>query len=149
MAAEMQRIEAKQPLSGIDLARYEELSAPDPSSQSPSTWASLLTKAYASQTYLSDRLSNLQSLDTNGKETWLTGNEVLVQILKKLEEELANTKERIDTVAVERRNAQEAVRGEIEVLERTWKAGVGRVLETEVAAEMLRQQVLERRRQGV
>jgi pre-mRNA-splicing factor SPF27 len=41
------------------------------------------------------------------------------------------------------------VKGEIEVLERTWRTGVGRVLETEAAAAALRQQVLERRRQGV
>jgi pre-mRNA-splicing factor SPF27 len=97
MAAEMQRIEAKQPLSGVDLTRYEELSVPDPSSpssNSTSTWTSLLTKAYASQTYLSNRLSNLQSLDANGKETWLTGNEVLVQILKKLEEGCCGEEER-------------------------------------------------------
>jgi pre-mRNA-splicing factor SPF27 len=91
----------------------------------------------------------LQTLDSSGKETWLSGNEVLVQILKKLEEELAGTKEEIDGVAVERRNAQEAVRGEIEVLERTWRSGVGRVLETEVSAEGLRQDVLEKRRRGV
>jgi pre-mRNA-splicing factor SPF27 len=41
------------------------------------------------------------------------------------------------------------VKGEVEVLESTWRAGVGRVLETEVAGEVLRGEILERRRRGV
>ncbi|RKU45728.1 hypothetical protein DL546_007956 [Coniochaeta pulveracea] len=42
--------------------------------------------------------------------------------------------------------AQEEVSGDIKSLEETWKRGVGRVLETEVATETLRREVLEVRR---
>jgi pre-mRNA-splicing factor SPF27 len=47
-----------------------------------------------------------------------------------------------------RRSQQQSVQGEIQTLEGTWKKGVGRVLETEVAAEGLKQQILEKRRAG-
>lgn len=95
-------------------------------------------------------MSNLQSLDKDGKgkEDWLAGNESLVEELGALEKELAQTKEAIDFLAVERRNKQEAIKGEMEALERAWKGGVGRVLETEVAGQGVRSQVLEVRRGG-
>jgi pre-mRNA-splicing factor SPF27 len=36
----------------------------------------------------------------------------------------------------------------MKILEETWSAGVGKVLQTQVAAEALKQQILERRRAG-
>jgi len=69
-------------------------------------------------------------------------------VLRGLERELAQTKEQIDLVVVERKNAQEAVGAEIQGLEVGWKRGVGRVLETEVAAEGVRRAILEARRAG-
>jgi len=51
-------------------------------------------------------------------------------------------------VVVARKSAQEGVAGEIVGLGETWRRGVGRVLETEVAAEGLRREILERRRAG-
>lgn len=65
-----------------------------------------------------------------------------------LERELAATKESIDFVAHERQTAQKNVQGEMEVYERAWRGGVEGVLRTEVAAETLRAQILERRRIG-
>lgn len=52
-------------------------------------------------------------------------------------------------VNIQRRRVQDEVGGELKGLEETWKRGVGRVLETEIATEGLRQQVLERQRGGV
>jgi pre-mRNA-splicing factor SPF27 len=108
-----------------------------------------LAQAYTSHTYLSSRLTQLQRLETSGKEEWLASNEVLVSILAGLERELQGTKEGIDRVVLERQVAQEAVKGEVEMLERSWREGVGKVLETEVAAESLRVRMLEERRAGV
>lgn len=69
-------------------------------------------------------------------------------ILSGLEKELQDTREGIDRVVLERQAAQETVKAEIGMLERSWREGVGRVLETEVAAEGLRGRVLEERRRG-
>ena len=47
----------------------------------------------------------------------------------------------------ERKGAQEAVKGEMERLEKRWREGVGMVLQTEVAAEEVRREILRVRRE--
>ncbi|KAB5554696.1 Pre-mRNA-splicing factor SPF27 [Coniochaeta sp. 2T2.1] len=143
--SELDRIAAKQPLKAIDLTRYEAPDAPSPSA-SKDELSSVLQKAYASATYLGARRAHLALLDSYGKNAWLVGNYQLEQELKSLETELGETKKEIDLLAVRRRRQQEEVEGEIKGLEEGWKRGVGRVLETEVAVEGLRAQVLEVRR---
>lgn len=78
----------------------------------------------------------------------MIGNSQLEDILRSLERELEERKKEIDLLVIERKTAQEAVGGEMRGLEEAWKRGVGRVLETEVAAEGLRREILERRRAG-
>lgn len=51
-------------------------------------------------------------------------------------------------VNIQRRRAQDEVGGELKGLDETWKKGVSKVLETEIATEGLRQQVLEKQRGG-
>lgn len=63
-----------------------------------------------------------------------------------LEKELEETRKEVDVVNIQRRRAQDEVGGELKGLDDTWRRGVGRVLETEVATEGLRQQVLEKQR---
>ncbi len=87
-------------------------------------------------------------LEKYGKNAWLEGNRQLEDVLRALERELEERKAEIDGVVIERKRAQEEVGGEIKGLEETWKRGVGRVLETEVAAEGVRREILERRREG-
>ena len=69
--------------------------------------------------------------------------------MRDLERELAERKTEIDLLVVERKNAQEAVSGEVNSLEQTWKRGVSRVLETEVAAEGVRRDILDVRASGI
>ncbi|KAH8685996.1 Pre-mRNA-splicing factor SPF27 [Tricladium varicosporioides] len=153
--AELLRVETKQPLKAIDLSRYEAqeppTTSPDSDEKDPASlvrWRDALQKAYTSYTYLSGRQTNLALLEQFGKNSWLIGNAQLEDVLRGLERELAERKAEIDYVIIERKNAQEGVGGEIRGLEEGWKRGVGRVLETEVAVEQVRREILERRRQG-
>jgi pre-mRNA-splicing factor SPF27 len=153
--SELLRIENKQPLEAIDVTRYEALEPPTTSPHSdeknPETliaWREALQKAYTSQAYLVGRTTNLALLEKYGKNAWLIGNSQLEDVLRGLERELAERKAEIDVVIIERKNAQEAVGGEVKGLEEAWKRGVGRILETEVAAEGVRREVLELRRDG-
>ncbi|KAI2470958.1 Pre-mRNA-splicing factor SPF27 [Annulohypoxylon bovei var. microspora] len=148
IASELTRISAKQPLAAIDLSRYE---APEPSSPSASDAAALQTKlshAYTAGTYLRGRQTHLQLLDSYGKNAWLVGNWQLEAELRALERDLEDAKREIDVVNIQRRRVQDEVGGELRGLDETWKRGVSRVLETEIATEGLRQQVLERQRGG-
>ncbi|KAF1951525.1 hypothetical protein CC80DRAFT_203099 [Byssothecium circinans] len=143
-------------LSAIDMTRYEDLEAPPathPTSDEEkpeilAQWTAALKKAYTSSEYLTARSAELGLLEKFGKNSWLVGNAGLEDVLKGIEAELAEVRRMQEEVEAVRRAQQESVAGEITTLEETWKRGVGRVLETEVAAERLKMQILERRRAG-
>ncbi|OAL45615.1 hypothetical protein IQ07DRAFT_591398 [Pyrenochaeta sp. DS3sAY3a] len=143
-------------LSGIDLKRYEELEAPentDPTSDEDKPellerWDKALKQAYTSSEYVQGRLTQLGMLEKFGKNAWLVGNAQLEDILKNIEAELADVRKQQEDMEILRRSQQESRAGEMKTLEETWRKGVGRVLETEVAVEGLKQQILEKRRAG-
>lgn len=140
------------PLRAIDLARYE---APDldpqaqPHLQQQQHFEPALNQAYTSMSYLHSRRQHLALLDSYGKNAWLVGNWQLEAELRALERELADAKREVDLVTLQRQRVQGETGGEIRQLEETWRRGVGRVLETEIAAEALRRQVLEAERARV
>ncbi|KAI0538802.1 Pre-mRNA-splicing factor SPF27 [Xylaria digitata] len=146
--AELERVSKKEPLNGIDLSRYEVQDSPFTSSDKPSDLIAPLSRAYATHTYLQGRQTHLQLLDAYGKNAWLVGNWQTEADLAALERDLAATKKEIDIVNIQRRRLQDEVGEELKGLEETWKKGVGRVLETEIATEALRQKVLEKQRGG-
>lgn len=139
---------------GIDLSRYE---APEPPARTSDAegnstpnldeWRQTLQKAYTASSHLAMRHENLALLEENGKNAWLIGNSQLEDILRGIEKELTETKETAEAVNKERKIAQEARKGELMGLEESWKRGVGAILDVELAAEGLRMQILEQRRQ--
>ncbi|KAI1112347.1 Pre-mRNA-splicing factor SPF27 [Nemania sp. NC0429] len=150
IAAELERISKKQPLAAIDLSRYEVQDDDDDQTlpSDPDELSPRLSRAYATHTYLAGREAHLRLLDAYGKNAWLVANWQAEAHLGALERELAAARREIDVVNVGRRRLQDDVGEELKGLEETWKKGVGRVLETEIATEALRQQVLERQRGG-
>ncbi|KAI1429183.1 Pre-mRNA-splicing factor SPF27 [Xylaria sp. FL1777] len=147
---ELERISRKEALKAVELSRYEMQESLPPASSSSSS-ADLeppLARAYATHTYLQGRQTHLQLLDAYGKNAWLVGNWQAEAELAALERDLAATKKEIDVVNIQRRRLQDEVGEELKGLEETWKKGVGRVLETEIATETLRQQVLAKQRSG-
>lgn len=143
--AELNRVAAGKPLhGGIDLTRYE---APDePGTDTPQeTWRQALRNAYVSSMYLSGRQSNLALLDEFGKNAWLIGNAQLEHLLYELEQELGRLKDDVESVNKARKAAQEGSRGELLGLEDTWRQGIGRILEVQVAERGLRQLIVERK----
>lgn len=138
---------ARAPGTGIDLTRYEEPSAPS-SSSDHDAWRTALRTAYISQSYLTQRQLNLSLLERYGKNAWLIGNSQVEEELNTLEKELAVIKAQVEEVEEERRQRQDSVKGELEGLDETWRSTIGRAIEAEVAGEVLRRQILERRRAG-
>lgn len=129
---------------GIDLSRYEALDAP--AKGDLEGWKATLQQAYASLEYLRGREINLSLLETYGKNAWLIGNSQLEDILRGLEREVEAAKQELEGVEQERRRAQENVADEMRNLEHTWRNGVGRMIETQAAAEGLKQEILSRQR---
>lgn len=96
-----------------------------------------------SSTYLAIRNANLAALNAQGRNAWLLSNYHSEAELKSLEADLAETKRQIDVLNAHRAARQNEVKAEMQGLDQNWKAGVGRVLETEVAVEELRAQIRE------
>lgn len=152
--AELDRIAASpdpskpRPLSAIDLSRYELPDLPEDGESDRGALESALAQAYAAATYLSSRRQHLALLDSHGKNAWLVGNWHLEAELRALEREVAAARRAVDLVTLRRQRLQRDAGGEITGLDETWRRGVGRVLEAEVAAEGLRREVDAIMRQG-
>lgn len=141
MRKELERVSAGHPRDGgIDLSRYEELDQPSEDDDA-ATWRRTLRTAYVSNTYLAGRHTNLALLEELGKNAWLMGNAQLDQTVKALDQELAFLKEEVDSVNRDRKSAQEASKGELLALESTWKEGIGRLIEVQLATDQLRQEL--------
>ncbi|KAK8190174.1 Pre-mRNA-splicing factor SPF27 [Phyllosticta capitalensis] len=148
IAAEHARLAAgapKDPGTGIDVSRYEALDAPADGSDA-AAWRAALQTAYTSSAHLETRLTNLSLLERFGKNAWLVSNSQLEAELRAVEAELAAAKNQVEAVEAARRDKQAGVKGEMDVLEATWREGVARVVRTEAAVEGIRRAVLERRR---
>lgn len=149
LAAELARVSSGEPAKPLSLSRYEAQEPPEPASSSTASLRPVLENAYISAAYLASRAQNLALLDRHGANAWLLSNYHLESNLRGVERDLADTRRRIDEVNAERAKRQEAVRAELLMLDETWRRGVGRVLETEVAVEELKAQVREElRRKG-
>jgi pre-mRNA-splicing factor SPF27 len=154
LTSEHDRLQSGGPKTGgIDLSRYESLEPPNRTFETSdedrpellAQWRDTLRRAYASSTYLSGRSSSLALLETYGKNAWLVGNWQLEAELKSLEAELAAAKKETEQLSDERRPRQEGGAAEMQVLENTWKKGIGGLVEVQVATESLRSEVLEKR----
>ncbi|KAL1303920.1 hypothetical protein AAFC00_000374 [Neodothiora populina] len=147
VAAEHARLAAGLPKEGgIDLSRYEAQDAPV--STDIAEWRAVLQNAYTSSEYLQSRLTNLGLLETFGKNAWLISNDQLEHILRDAEKEVIARKDELEALNEERRTAQAATRAEMETMEQTWRNGIGRMIDVEVAAEGLRREILERKRRA-
>ncbi|EAS32956.3 BCAS2 domain-containing protein [Coccidioides immitis RS] len=150
--SELERKANSRPITGgVDLSRYEAPEAPSTEGKDQATilsdWRETLRKAYTASSHLTARQENLSLLEAHGKNAWLIGNAQLEEILRQVEKEIQETKQATDEVNRERKMRQETARGEIEGLEDAWKRGVSGIINVELAAEKLRMEILEKRRQ--
>ncbi|KAH0527743.1 hypothetical protein TsFJ059_002692 [Trichoderma semiorbis] len=156
IAAELARIASSTPSQPLDLSRYEAQELPPPptkkstrSKKSTTTTSSSsveasrqpLSNAFISSSYLSSRAQNLSLLDSHGRNAWLLSNYHLEAELRSIERDLAATKRDMDLLNAARASRQNEVKGEMQGLEQNWREGVGRVLETEIAVQELREQI--------
>lgn len=135
---EVNRAGSGEPLTGgIDLSRYESLDDIAPGTNAEVVKSALRT-AYKNATYLQGRQTNLTLLEEHGKNSWLIGNSHTDDIQQRLESELRQAKSQSENINRARKAAQEDVSGEMLGLEETWKLGVGKIVEAQLATEALR-----------
>lgn len=96
-------------------------------------------------TYLRGRQTNIALLEEHGKNAWLISNSHLDDIQKRLDSELANVKSQSEDINRARKAAQEDSKGELLGLDETWKQGISRIIETQLATDQLRQSLAQKR----
>ncbi|KAK6507167.1 hypothetical protein TWF481_005616 [Arthrobotrys musiformis] len=144
---ELERIEKSLPFTGgIDASRYEPLTLAVQDGEDE--YKQKLQSSYATTTHLQHRVTNLTLLSNFGQNAWLISNSQTEGVLAGLETELKTLKEETEALNRERKRRQVEVQPEMEYLEKKWQESVGRVLEIEVASEMVFRETLERRRAG-
>lgn len=150
---ELERKDRNEPMAGgVDLSKYEAPEAPTSDSGKEHAeiledWDKTLRRAYTASSHLSGRRENLSLLETHGKNAWLISNAQLEEMLRKVEKELQETKETTEALHKERKIRQDTSKGELLGLDDAWKRHVSSVIDVEIAAENLKQEILERRRQ--
>jgi pre-mRNA-splicing factor SPF27 len=125
---EYARLTHSQPLSAIDLTKYQ---------LSPTDVKSNIVAAE----YLAGRADNLALLETYGSNAWLIGNAVQEQALGVLEGELVGLKEEGTRVNRERKRGNLEVGGEIEKLEGRWRKALRGIVEVEIACVGLEEEI--------
>lgn len=133
----------RQSTGGIDLSRYESSEDISPDSNVESVKAALRT-TYANLTYLRDRQANIALLEEYGKNVWLIGNSHLDDVQKRLDGELESLRTQTEDTNRLRRGAQDDSKGELLGLEETWRQGISRIIETQLATEQLRKEISHR-----
>lgn len=141
---EVERVAAKEPfVGGVDLAHYEGSEQVSHGSSDEALQQALRT-AYTNTTYLRGRQMNLTLLEDLGKNAWLIGNFQTEDVQKRLESELKTLQSSTENTNKARKIAQEELRGELMGLEQTWKDGVGKIIETQVATDALRKDLAQK-----
>lgn len=127
--------------NGIDLTRYQ--SSDELSAESDVDLVkSALATAYANIAYLQGRQTNIALLEEYGKNAWLISNSHLDDIQKRLDAELAVTKEQSENINRMRKTTQEDSKGELMSLDSTWKEAIGKIVETQLATDALKQELV-------
>lgn len=125
---------------GIDLGRYE--ASEETSADSDlDTLQSALRTTYTNISYLRDREANIALLESYGKNSWLIGNSHLEDIQRRLDSELAGLKAQSEETNKARKTSQEDAQGELLGLAETWKQGIDKIIQTQLACDELEHQL--------
>ncbi|KAH9964485.1 breast carcinoma amplified sequence 2 [Russula dissimulans] len=140
LAAELERVGARQKLVAIDTSRYQLT----PSSAIPSTdeeWKSAMDGAYTQLEHQRIRHNNLALLQQYGNNAWRLHNYILEADTKKAEKLLEELKEQTTSLNRERKNTQTRLGDQLTSLESRWTELISSILQIELANVALEAEV--------
>ncbi|KAI0271561.1 breast carcinoma amplified sequence 2 [Gloeopeniophorella convolvens] len=132
LAAELKRVEARQPLAAIDTSRYQLT----PSSNAPTSdeeWKAALDNAQVQLEHQRIRHSNLALLQQYGNNAWRIHNYLLEADAKKAEALLEELKEQTTSLNRDRKNTQTRLGNQLTSLESRWTELISSILQIELA----------------
>ncbi|KAF9270485.1 breast carcinoma amplified sequence 2 [Marasmius fiardii PR-910] len=132
LKAELERVEARQPLPALDSVRYQ-LPAPTSTPATEEQWAAALDNARAQLEHQRIRQTNLTLLQTYGSNAWRIQNYLLEETAKNIEKSLEDLTQLTTDVNRERKNSQTKIGAQLTSLETRWTELISGILQIEMA----------------
>ncbi|KAL0579795.1 hypothetical protein V5O48_002206 [Marasmius crinis-equi] len=132
LRAELERVEAHQPLPPLDSVRYQ-LPGPTSTPATEEEWTAALDNARAQLEHQRIRQTNLTLLQTYGSNAWRIQNYLLEETAKNVEKSLEDLTQLTTDVNRDRKNSQTKIGAQLTSLETRWTELISGVLQIEMA----------------
>lgn len=140
MKAEFDRLASRQPMDTLSMKRYE-LPTPPPGKMTDiQAWTECVDNSMAQLEHQRTRIMNLDLMLDYGAESWKQYNEVLQDMLNRVQGQLADVKKSIQEVNWSRKNQQTLVGDRLKQLETNWVGLVSKNYEIEQAVLNMEQE---------
>jgi len=140
MKAEFERLASRQPMDTLSMKRYE-LPTPPPGKMTDiQAWTECVDNSMAQLEHQRTRIMNLDLMLDYGAESWKQYNEVLQDMLNRVQGQLADVKKSIQEVNWSRKNQQTLVGDRLKQLETNWVGLVSKNYEIEQAVLNMEQE---------
>lgn len=133
MKKEYDRLANRQPMDTLSMKRYELPTPPAGKMTDIQAWNECVENSMAQLEHQKTRILNLELMLEYGGESWKVYNEVLVELLNKVQTQLADVKKEIQEVNWTRKNQQTQVGEKMKHLESEWVGLVSKNYEIEQA----------------
>jgi len=130
---EFDRLAARQPMDTLSMKRYELPTPPGGKMTDVQAWTECVDNSMAQLEHQRTRILNLELMLEYGGESWKIYNEVLQDLLNKVQSQLQDVKKEIQEVNWARKNQQSQVGDKLKNLESDWVGLVSKNYEIEQA----------------
>merc|ERR1719174_2822893 len=140
MKTEFERLSGRQPMDTLSMKRYELPTPPPGKMTDVQAWTECVENSGAQLEHQRTRIMNLDLMLDYGAESWKQYNEVLQDMLNRIQAQLAEVKKAIQEVNWSRKNQQTQVGDKLRQLETSWVGLVSKNYEIEQAIMNMEQE---------
>jgi len=140
MKTEFERLAGRQPMDTLSMKRYELPTPPPGKMTDVQAWTECVENSGAQLEHQRTRIMNLDLMLDYGAESWKQYNEVLQDMLNRIQAQLAEVKKAIQEVNWSRKNQQTQVGDKLRQLETSWVGLVSKNYEIEQAIMNMEQE---------
>jgi len=133
MKTEFERLSARHPMETLSMKRYELPTPPAGKMTDVQAWTECVDNSLAQLEHQRTRILNLDLMLDYGGESWKQYNEVLQDMLTRLQSQLSDVKKNIQEINWSRKNQQTQVGDRLKQLETSWVSLVSKNYEIEQA----------------
>jgi len=133
MKKEYDRLAARQPMDTLSMKRYELPTPPAGKMTDFQAWSECVDNSMAQLEHQRTRILNLELMLEYGGESWKIYNDVLQDLLNRVQAQLGDVKKEIQEVNWARKNQQTQVGDKLKQLESDWVGLVSKNYEIEQA----------------